>query len=96
MLQVTKYQELMPDPFDDVAKSRSGISIRIIIFAASAELLGEAHFNKALIRDIFSIGLLLDAPEQRDWHTQRNRLCGKFQIRHRNPDRLGQIQMVGA
>ena len=62
----------------DVAKSRSGISIRIIIFAASAELLSEAHFNKTLIGDILSIGLLLDSPQQRDRHPQRNRLCGKF------------------
>ena len=28
----------------------------------SAELLGKAHFSEALIRDIFSIGLLIDAP----------------------------------
>ena len=48
----------------DVAKSRSGISSRIIVFADSAELLGEAHFNQALIGDILSIGLLLDAPQQ--------------------------------
>jgi hypothetical protein len=37
-----------------------------------------------------------DAIQQGHWHPQGNGLCRKFQVWHRHPHRLGQIQMVSA
>lgn len=65
-------------------------------FPPLPELFSQAHFDEALVGDIVPIGLSPDAVQECHRHPQGDRFCGKFEVRHGDPHRFGQIQMVGA
>jgi len=62
----------------------------------STKLLRQGKFDQALVGHILTVGLHFDAGQQRDRHPQGDGLGREFQVRHRNPLGLGQVQVIGA